>query len=126
MATNTINGFTYFDAPDTDGCKGCVAENYSPLCAQLQQTGGSYNYCAEHEVIWILPQDKPANTISTPSGMFQQAPVEGREYESLFNIAQALQSAGVPIQECRNMTLLRFIQLCDKHGIILETKSMQN
>ena len=72
---NTINGFTYFDAPDTNGCKGCVAENYSPLCAKLQQTGGSYNHCADHDVIWILPT-KP-NTITTRSGVFQQAPVEG-------------------------------------------------
>lgn len=77
MTTNTINGFTYFDAPDTNGCAGCVAENYSPLCAKLQQTGGSYNHCADHDVIWILPQDKPANTITTRSGVFQQAPVEG-------------------------------------------------
>lgn len=78
MTTNTINGITYFDAPDTEGCNGCVAVDNSPLCAKLQQTGGSYNHCADHDVIWILPQDKPANTISTPSGVFRQAPVEGR------------------------------------------------
>lgn len=81
MTTNTIDGITYFDAPETDdydGCVGCVAQSNPPLCAKLRQTGGSYNYCTDHNVIWILPQAKPANTISTPSGMFQQAPVEGR------------------------------------------------
>ena len=77
MTTNTIDGITYFDAPETDGCEGCVAETNSPLCAKLQQTGGSYNYCAAHEVIWILPT-KP-DKITTRSGVFQQAPVEGRK-----------------------------------------------
>ena len=66
MATNTINGITYFDAPDTDGCKGCVAENNSPLCIQLQQAR-DYNYCGEHEVIWILPaKSEDKDTIRQP------------------------------------------------------------
>lgn len=79
MAKNTIDGITYFDAPDTDGCKGCVAENYSPLCAQLQQTGGSYNHCADHNVIWLTTDKTAIKTITTTSGTFQQAPVEGNK-----------------------------------------------
>ena len=77
---NTINGFVYFDAPDNGmGCNGCVAMDYSPLCARLQQTNGEINYCADHDVIWILPsKPEQAKTITTASGTFQQAPVEGR------------------------------------------------
>lgn len=67
MTKNTINGVTYFEAPETDGCEGCVARNDPPLCVQLQQTGGSYNYCAAHDVIWILPtKSEDKDTILQP------------------------------------------------------------
>ena len=75
MAINNINGVTYFEAPETDGCHGCVALDDSRLCAKLQQTDGYLNRCEAHEVIWLTTAKAE---IKTPSGTFQQAPVEGR------------------------------------------------
>lgn len=89
MTTNTINGITYFDAPDTDGCEGCVARSNSPLCAQLQQTGGGYNYCADHNVIWILPDKPKAEHITAASKVLQQAPVEVKTSQGTFTQATA-------------------------------------
>lgn len=80
---NTITGVTYFEAPDNGmGCMGCVAETNSRLCAQLQQTKGEINYCADHDVIWI-EQAKPITfdikILQTSQGPLQPTAVEGNK-----------------------------------------------
>ena len=76
MAKNTINGITYFDAPETEGCEGCVALDDSRLCAKLNDY---LNRCEADKVIWLTTDKTAIKTITTTSGTFQQAPVEGRK-----------------------------------------------
>lgn len=46
-----IDGVTYTYAPESTGCKGCVAEQRGPetafLCVELGKD------CFEHPIVWI-------------------------------------------------------------------------
>lgn len=69
MITATINNTTYESRPDNnDGCTHCVAQTNGQLCAKLQQTNGEYNYCSDHEVIWLKLLEIATNNIETSAG----------------------------------------------------------
>ena len=77
MTTNTIDGITYFDAPETDdydGCVGCVAINDSRLCTKLQHTNDYINHCLAHKVIWIEPTPFDIKTLQTSQGTAAACP----------------------------------------------------
>lgn len=72
-----INNTTYKSIRETEGCQGCVADNNSPLCAQLALDEHGWNRCANQEIIWI-EQVTLDYQVTTSRGKFKQAPVEGR------------------------------------------------
>ena len=75
----TINNTTYKSIRETEGCSGCVADNNSPLCAQLALDEHGNNRCAEAEIIWIEQVNpEQAVTLQTSAGpLLQSATVEG-------------------------------------------------
>ena len=85
MATKTIDNIIYITVPDSDGCAGCAAKGDNTLCRKLAFNTDGTRICTTEGSIWIkgaYAQDKPEakiKTITTTSGTFQQAPVEGFE-----------------------------------------------
>ena len=73
-----INNTTYKSIRETEGCSGCVADNNSPLCAQLALDDKGWNRCADQEIIWIEQVNpEQAVTLQTSVGPLQSATVEG-------------------------------------------------